>query len=345
MHSPMAGGLIDDFEGALHTWKYGFEDVLRVDVREHPLLVTEAGWNDSKRRERTMQTMFEDLEVPATYLARNGVCAAFAAGKATALVVDVGAGACSITPVVDGLVLKKGIYHSGIAGDAISHATKALLQQMGIAINPSYRVSKKVQVDPGATAQATLRKVAGITPSFHAYQEEKVILEWKESCCAILERPYDENLANTRQSKTFEFPDGYNQAFGSERFKVGETLFKPKAFGVGDASSSSLSLSQLLHSSISSVDPDIRAHLLNNVVLTGGSSLIPGLGDRLTNEIQTIAPGSKVRIYAPGNTVERKCGGWLGGSILSSLGTFHQMWVSRAEYNEVGANIVEKRCR
>lgn len=37
-------------------------------------------------------------------------------------------------------------------------------------------------------------------------------------------------------------------------------------------------------------------------------------------------------MHAPGNPIERRYGGWLGGSILASLGTFHQLWISREEW-------------
>lgn len=39
-----------------------------------------------------------------------------------------------------------------------------------------------------------------------------------------------------------------------------------------------------------------------------------------------------MKIHAPGNPTERKYGGWLGGSILASLGTFHQLWISKEEW-------------
>ena len=38
-----------------------------------------------------------------------------------------------------------------------------------------------------------------------------------------------------------------------------------------------------------------------------------------------------------GSTHERRNGAWLGASILGSLGSHHEMWMSRAEYDEYGA--------
>ena len=115
------------------------------------------------------------------------------------------------------------------------------------------------------------------------------------------------------------------------------------------------------------MDPDIRPHLLSNVVVTGAASLMFGFSDRLNTELVQIYPGPRVRVSASGVHAERKFGSWIGGSILGSLGTFHQvrwsstapnrprwavtlteatqMWISRKEYEEHGTNIVEKRCK
>lgn len=70
--------------------------------------MTEPAWNPQKNREKTTEFAFETFQVPAFYLAKNGMCAAFSSGKATALIVDVGHGQSSVTPVVDGMILKKG---------------------------------------------------------------------------------------------------------------------------------------------------------------------------------------------------------------------------------------------
>lgn len=127
----------------------------------------------------------------------------------------------------------------------------------------------------------------------------------------------------------------------------------------------SLGVHRLVHSSIESCDVDLRPLLYNNVVVTGGNTLFPGFNERLNYELPMLAPSvsllslfvcaiqllmdsilqSKVKIHAAGNQTERKCSSWLGGSILASLGTFHQLWISRQEYEESGASIVETKCQ
>lgn len=110
--------------------------------------------------------------------------------------------------------------------------------------------------------------------------------------------------------------------------------------------SNTLGLSKLIVDSINACDVDIRANLANNIVITGGSSLVQGLTDRVNSDLSQALAGIKIRIYAPGNTIERNYSPWVGGSILASLGTFHQLWISKKEYDEVGASrLLERRFR
>jgi actin-related protein 4 len=84
---------------------------------------------------------------------------------------------------------------------------------------------------------------------------------------------------------------------------------------------------------------------LSNVIVTGGASLTYRLMDRISNELAQLFPAPRIRLIAPGNTIERKYAAWIGGSILASLGSFHQLWISKKEYEEHGPSIVEKRCK
>lgn len=95
-------------------------------------------------------------------------------------------------------------------------------------------------------------------------------------------------------------------------------------------------LSQLISHALASVDIDLRTSIAHNIIITGGVSLIPQLTERLNTELLNANPGLKIRLHALGNANERMNQTWIGGSVLASLGTFHQMWVSKAEYDEVG---------
>merc|ERR1712087_319162 len=94
--------------------------------------------------------------------------------------------------------------------------------------------------------------------------------------------------------------------------------------------------------SIMKCDIDIRKDLYANTVLSGGSTMYPGIADRMQKEITSMAPSTmKIKILAP---PERKYSVWIGGSILASLSTFQEQWISKAEYDESGPTIVHEKC-
>uniref|UniRef100_A0A4W5QVC5 Actin, epsilon 1 n=1 Tax=Hucho hucho TaxID=62062 RepID=A0A4W5QVC5_9TELE len=89
-------------------------------------------------------------------------------------------------------------------------------------------------------------------------------------------------------------------------------------------------------------DIDIRKDLYANNVLSGGTTMYPGIGDRMQKEITALAPSTmKIKMIAP---PERKYSVWIGGSILASLSTFQAMWISKDEYEEAGPSIVHRKC-
>ncbi len=91
-------------------------------------------------------------------------------------------------------------------------------------------------------------------------------------------------------------------------------------------------------------DLDIRKELYGNIVVAGGNTLIPGFVERVQKLVPEIAPQNvrtKVIAHMP---TERKFSAWIGGSILSSLGSFQQMWMSKQEFDDHGAILIERKC-
>jgi len=86
----------------------------------------------------------------------------------------------------------------------------------------------------------------------------------------------------------------------------------------------------------------LYVYVTNRIHQSGGTTMYPGISDRMQKEITALAPSSmKVKIIAP---PERKYSVWIGGSILASLSTFQQMWISKQEYDESGPSIVHRKC-
>lgn len=233
--------------------------------------------------------------------------------------------------------------------------------QPPVPLVPHYMVKAKAPVDAGAPSSATYVKFEKTpTDSFRRLEEDRVLTAFKEGVVQTWQGPgrldspagagglTNADHVKSQPPRPFELPDGWNQIFGLERLKVVEGLFDPQS-AYSDAShpkpSGEQSIVSIIAKALAAVDVDIRPVLLNNIVLTGAGSMMERLADRLTSDVQAMYPNPKVRVLANSNSVERKYAAWIGGSVLGSLGTFHQMWVSKEEYKEHGPQIVEKRCK
>ncbi|ORX33839.1 actin family [Kockovaella imperatae] len=368
----MLDGIVHELEPAAQLLHHLLTDRLSVDPTEHPLMFTEPAWNTPASRENLTRMAFEQEGVPALYFGSSGVLSAFAAGKPTALVLDVGYANTSVVPVVDGYALRAGTKRqplgSALLLSQLQHHFKSPTSSRNfpLTLTPRQLLAKRDPTpESGMQVNPVLRtdRVSNTTPSWRHWAEGSVVEGWKESCAEVINyKGFDFQTARELPQTLYEFPDGYQQQFGEERYRFTEMLFDPKNYfdqsieppaGLrvvqsGDHAHSLkdlVPLSQLVHDSIMACDVDVRAALLQNIVVVGNTSLIKGLTERLDLELAALMPSQKIKIHSPTIPFEKKFSSWVGGSVLASLGTFHQLWVTKDEYEEHGMAIVHQRCK
>ncbi|KAJ2368693.1 centractin- actin- protein of the dynactin complex, partial [Coemansia sp. RSA 2610] len=320
VHYPLEHGVVTDWEDMERIWAYIYDDELKTLSEEHPVLLTEAPLNPSANREQAAQIFFETFNVPAFYTSIQAVLSLYASGRTTGVVLDSGDGVSHAVPVFEGFALPHAIRRIDVAGRDVTEYLQVLLQKAG--------------------------------HNFFTSAEKEIVRQIKERLCYVaLDAAKEEKelaaVAGTRlgsvgmgtdarpRSDMFKLPDGNLISLGHERFRAPEILFQPDIIGLEYPG-----IHQVVADSISRADIDLRRSLYANVVLSGGTTLTRGFGDRLLAELRKQAvKDCKIKISAP---PERKYSTWIGGSILASLSTFKKMWISAEEYQE-DPDIIHKK--
>lgn len=336
--------------GLITDWS-GFE-LLATDVfdRLHlgkdpnaPWLLTESALAPKEHREEATQILFERIRAESLYFASAPVLSLYASGRTTGLVIEMNEGTCNTVPVFEGFALFHSILQSDIGGMDISAVFgEAALKGQALPPKPY----------GGEIVTFMKERYAFACPS-------------RADFLALLDRRGGGGGGAAAAAADFaavqkagglkvqhQLPDGSVLQMGAERALAAECLLDPQLIPVGTPGveaqppphAARRGIHQLAIESVRKCDQDIAPQLFNNIVFAGGGSLIKGLPERVAADIQEQVPSERLRSYAG---TERRESAWVGGSILASLPTFQDMWVTRQEYEECGAMkkaLTRKKC-
>jgi len=301
---PMEHGIVEDWNDMEQIWQYIYsKEQLATFSEEHPVLLTEAPLNPRRNREKSAEIFFEQFNVPALFISMQAVLSLYATGRTTGVVLDAGDGVTHSVPIYEGFALPHSVMRTDLAGRDVTRYLQLLLKREGC--------------------------------NFKTTAEQEIVKQIKENVCYLALNPQKEESGEGEKTR-YTLPDGSILEIGNAKFRAPELLFRPDLVG-----EEYYGLHEVLAFAIQKSDMDLRRTLYSNIVLSGGSTLYKGFGDRLLSEIKKLAPKEiKIRISAP---QERLYSTWIGGSILASLDTFKKMWVSKKEYEDEGPRAIHRK--
>jgi len=300
IYSPMEKGVITDWNYFSKILDYIFYS-LRVDPTLVNVLYAIHPLFPKKDLERLFQLFLEDYQCMAFYPVLDSMCTLYSGGFQTGLVIEIGDSNTRIVPIYEGFKLNHAIKIINIGGRVLTRHLETTLASMGFVVDSSIR--------------------------------RELVRVLKEKACFV-SLDYKEDLKRAEQySKQYSLPDGSTITLSKERFMTPEVLFNPSLINLEYSS-----LPKVIMEVLDLCDLDIRSDLLNNIFLSGGSSMFPNLKSRIYSELEVeLARQNKksqgIRIIAPR---ERTYSVWVGGSILAMIPDFAKNWITRSKYFKDG---------
>lgn len=304
---PVEKGCITDWDKMTQIWEHAYEHELSVDPNEHSILLTEPPNPPNNYREKMADIFFNKFKVEHFYSANSAVLALYASGKTTGLVLESGEGITHTVPVYEGFAIPFATIRLDMGGkDLTEYMAQSLLNNKDLReLNTNLQPFVKLK-----------EQKCFVSYDFDALVKEYQKKEHKELAVVL--------------------PDGTDLYASDQGFRIPEALFQPNKidkdfYGIHEA----------VYQAILKCNPAIRNDLYGNILLAGGNTMFKGINNRLFKEISALAPSTvSVKTKAP---QERKQTTWIGGSVLTSLSSFKNMWISSKEYNEYGESIIARK--
>ena len=300
-------GIIQNFDEMDNYMSYIFSEQLKVDPSKHPILITETSFNPKGSREQMAEILFEKFNVPLLCTGNDAVFSFYSSGKTTGIAFESGFGTSNSVPIIDGQPVRNSMMNIPIGGYDMSNYICKLCNG----------VSKLYEI--------------GCFQKLNDIREK----------CAYVALNYEEEIQKTCEPLHFDKDDKHfylpSISINKEKFICGEILFKPDIIGLDCEG-----IDKKIFKSVLNCNPEFHNQLFANIVLSGGTSMMKGLKERIEKEIIGLSNNNK-NVHVTLNQYN-KYSAWIGASMFASSPSSKNSFVSFDEYNEAGVHVVNQYC-
>jgi len=255
--------------------------------------------------------LFEYMNVPSIIFAPSQLLALTSVGKKTGLVVDCGYLETTVLPISDYGCLLHSIKTMPCAGQDISQHLKQLIIKYA-----------SISFDDGS--------IFPFSEEWQYILTDYIIEDIKASVCFVGQKP-DQTIDIQERTKDGHIiyrssatEIGYPMEDRGLKILIPGWVRERAAEILFDEERNEASIISLIIDAIKSTPTDLRTSLIQNVLLIGGTSMLPGFSLRISQELkeqliennfnQLSTHVKIIRSKFPANTAS-----WIGGSILGSL--------------------------
>ena len=338
------GASVTRWDSMEEIWQHVFRS-LSVNPKTMGIMLAEPSFNARSAREKQAEIIFENFRSPSLFIAKTAALCCYSNARGTGVVYDSGGGSTSACVVAEGYVIQKSVVRNEMSGRALDEVVlRAIENVAGVGKNslrPRYAYKRTVRPDGSTLVEAA--DYPETHGSYHDYMRLEIGRDIRESLCQCSEEKFDAARGGNIPTKRYKLPDETEISVGAERFLVPELMFDADAM---ETRFNFIPAHTMVHTSVEKCgDLRLRKELYNNIVIAGGNTSYAGFQDRLRYEIGSrLSTALRARVVGGLKPGDRKTCAWHGGSILASLDSFTEMWISKSEFNEFGSSIVDRKC-
>nr|XP_026693093.1 actin-related protein 10 [Ciona intestinalis]XP_026693094.1 actin-related protein 10 [Ciona intestinalis] len=297
---------------------------LQVNPKLQRVIICESLLNPTKIREAVATVLFQHFEVPSIFFAPHHLLACFTIAVNTALVLDCSYRETLVIPVIENTPVLWGWQAAPLGAASIHHSIMDEILDKG-----------KIQLEHNPATPVTQRL------------SDKVLEDIKVKACFVSEYERAKKIQSAKwskepieeilQQKEMVYPlDGVTRLIipSSIRENAAEVLF--------EQDNDQVSVATLVLDSLLNCPIDSRKELARNLLVTGGTSMLPGFRHRLLFELKELVQheeryNSKLsecefRVHNP--PIHANLVGWLGASIFATLEAFQRKSITKEYFNQ-----------
>ncbi|XP_053624037.1 uncharacterized protein LOC128682968 [Plodia interpunctella] len=296
LNCPVTDGYITDWDDMENLWHHVFYSQLCMPPEHSRVVHAIHAMSTVKEKKKMAEILFEVFAIKGLYLVKAPILALFASGRTTGLVWGSGHSCCSATPVFEGFPLAHATVSSELSGSALTEYLRSLINKLGYQLHTSF--------------------------------ENDIVNEIKANMCFV-SNDYAVEVDKLKFDKaSYVMPDGQKILLGPERTQCPEMFFQPSL-----ANKKCASIPDIIFNSINKCDVDYRPLFFKNIVVSGGSTMFPGLINRLKAEMHIKNPGVEMKVDGIPN---RSLSAWAGGSMMAGIDSMKDFWLTSEEYEDCG---------